>query len=74
MSKIRVFGVVFAASAGIILAGSGLASAADTGSADSGSASLSADAKANVADEGTGSSSALVDLIKAISTGSGASK
>ncbi|MFI7001330.1 hypothetical protein [Nocardia sp. NPDC050175] len=65
MSKIRVFGVVFAASAGIILAGSGLASAADTGSA-----SLSADAKRNVVDEGTGSSAVLVDLIKALSTGS----
>ncbi|MFD6155155.1 hypothetical protein ACFWF7_16260 [Nocardia sp. NPDC060256] len=69
MSKIRVFGVVFAASAGIILAGSGLASAADTGSA-----SLSADAKGNVADKGTGSSDVLVDLIKALNTGSGAAK
>ncbi|CAM4519642.1 hypothetical protein NONI108955_41385 [Nocardia ninae] len=63
MSKIRVFGVVFAATAGIILAGSGLASAGT----DSGSGTGSA--KTDTATE-SGSATILGDLLKLLSTGS----
>ncbi|QBS42007.1 MULTISPECIES: hypothetical protein [unclassified Nocardia] len=55
MSKIRVFGVVFAATAGIILAGSGLASAQTGGG--------------GTAPE-TGSAAAITELAKLLATGS----
>ncbi|WP_378734713.1 hypothetical protein [Nocardia brasiliensis] len=54
MSKIRVFGLVFAATAGIVMAGSGLASA-ETGTTPP---------------VETGSASVIVDLAKALATGS----
>ncbi|MFI9405297.1 hypothetical protein [Nocardia sp. NPDC052316] len=56
MSKIRVFGVVFAATAGIILAGSGLASAQTNGGG-------------GTAPE-TGSAAAITELAKLLATGS----
>ncbi|WP_040739834.1 hypothetical protein [Nocardia tenerifensis] len=64
MSKIRVFGVVFAATAGIALAGSGLASA------DTGTGSGTGSAKTGAADTDTGSATLIIDLLKLITTGS----
>ncbi|GAA5102701.1 hypothetical protein [Nocardia iowensis] len=55
MSKIRVFGLVFAATAGIVMAGSGLASAQDTGTTPP---------------VETGSATLIVDLAKLLATGS----
>lgn len=76
MSKMRVFGVVLAAAAGVVLAGSGLATA---GAAPSVTVQpgISVQPVIGVGEpdpNGTGSSSALVDLIKALTTGSAGAK
>ncbi|MEV6556589.1 hypothetical protein AB0M22_12795 [Nocardia sp. NPDC051756] len=76
MSKMRVFGVVLAAAAGVVIAGSGLATA---GAAPSVTVQpgISVQPVIGVGEpdpSGTGSSSALVDLIKALTTGSAGAK
>ncbi|MEV6139841.1 hypothetical protein AB0L63_28110 [Nocardia sp. NPDC051990] len=72
MSKVRVLGVAFAATAGILLVGSGIASAA----VDEGIVlePIGTIAPGEPNPNGTGSSSAVTDLVKALSTGSTGAK
>ncbi|MET8774036.1 hypothetical protein ABZV58_03310 [Nocardia sp. NPDC004654] len=77
MKIIRSFGFAFAAAAGIVLAGSGLATADDTGSAESlttlaellatGSAG---ETKPTGNETGTGSAESLAPLLELLATGS----
>ncbi|WP_433681428.1 hypothetical protein [Nocardia sp. CA-119907] len=71
MSKVRVLGVAFAATAGILLVGSGMASAADQGIVLEPIGTI---APGEPNPNGTGSSSAITDLVKVLSTGSTGAK
>lgn len=69
MSKIRAFGVAFMATAGIVLAGTGIAAAAP----DTGTTPPPATTNPGTGDGGTvgtGSAQAAVDIVKLLVTGS----
>ncbi|GAA5102537.1 hypothetical protein [Nocardia iowensis] len=71
MSRMRVFGVVLAAAAGVVLAGSGIAGAAPGIALEPGTSVQPVVAPGEPDPTGgTGSSKAVVDVIKALSTGS----
>ncbi|MBF6127999.1 hypothetical protein [Nocardia brasiliensis] len=70
MSKTRVFGVVLAAAAGLIIAGSGMAGAAPGLPLETGAAQPVV-APGEPDPTGTGSSKAIADIVKQLSSGSG---
>ncbi|MFI7001372.1 hypothetical protein [Nocardia sp. NPDC050175] len=76
MSKMRVFGIVLAAAAGVIVAGSGLATAgaAPAITVEPGITVQPVIGVGEPDPTGTGSSKAITDLVKALSSGSAGAK
>ncbi|PXX65374.1 hypothetical protein DFR70_104438 [Nocardia tenerifensis] len=73
MSKTRVFGIVLAAAAGVMIAGSSMAAAGAAPGLplEPGTSVQPVVAPGEPDPTGTGSSKAITDIVKALSTGSG---